>query len=68
MRTIGQLRRHLRRCGFTVSRRRGSHEMWNHPQWRGRAIVLHGRDSEDACGYQRKRVQRACKMLLVEAI
>lgn len=67
MRKVGQLRTLLRQQGFSVSRRRGSHEIWNHPSWRGRPIVLHGKDSDDACGYQRKRVHSACKVMYAEA-
>lgn len=52
---IRQLKRLLRKAGFSSRPGRGSHTVWTHPQV-PKPIVLSGNDGDDAKPYQEKEV------------
>jgi len=43
---VGEIRRRLRREGWEIVRRRGSHEQWKHPGFDA-LITLYGKDSQE---------------------
>jgi predicted RNA binding protein YcfA (HicA-like mRNA interferase family) len=54
-RKLPELRRELRRAGWSITRTRGSHETWKHPLV-STPVVLAGKDSQDAHKYQEDEV------------
>ncbi len=48
---LRELRRELRRAGWSITRQRGSHEVWTHPLV-SLPVILVGKDSQDAHRYQ----------------
>jgi predicted RNA binding protein YcfA (HicA-like mRNA interferase family) len=57
-RRLRELRRDLRKAGWSVVRQRGSHETWEHLQV-SFPVVLSGKDSQDAQPYQERDVREA---------
>ena len=55
---LRELRRELRRGGWSITRTRGSHETWEH-QLVPYPVVLAGKDSQDALPYQERDVKAA---------
>ena len=58
---IRQLKRMLRKAGFSVRPGKGSHTVWDHPRLHGRPVTLAGQDGDDADRYQEKQVRDAIK-------
>lgn len=58
-RKVRELRADLRREGWYVARRRGSHETWKHPLLPGKKATLAGKDGADAKPYQEDEVAAA---------
>ena len=59
-RKVRELRADLRKGGFKLSRTRGSHTTWEHPDVAD-SITVSGGDSDDAKPYQEKQVREALK-------
>jgi predicted RNA binding protein YcfA (HicA-like mRNA interferase family) len=60
-RKIRQLVSDLERAGFALSSGgKGSHRKFRHPQYAG-AIILSGKDGDDAHHYQEKQVRNAIR-------
>jgi predicted RNA binding protein YcfA (HicA-like mRNA interferase family) len=59
-RKIRQLISDLERTGFVLSPGKGSHRKFRHPQYAG-AVILSGRDGDDAHHYQEKQVRNAIR-------
>ncbi len=57
-RKLRELRRDLRRAGWSVTRQRGSHEVWTHPLV-SLPVILAGKDTQDAHRYQTEDVAAA---------
>jgi predicted RNA binding protein YcfA (HicA-like mRNA interferase family) len=53
---IRQLKKMLRKAGFTSRPGKGSHTVWTHPR-ASRSVVLSGNDGDDAQPYQEKEVR-----------
>lgn len=60
-RKIRQLKAELRLAGFhqLPGRGKGSHAMWKHPDVPDLAVILAGKDGDDAKTYQERDVLRA---------
>ena len=52
---IRQLKRLLRKAGFTFRPGKGSHTVWSHPK-ATKPVVLSGNDGDDAKPYQEREV------------
>jgi len=60
-RKIRQLVSDLERAGFALSPGgKGSHRKFRHPQYAG-AVILSGKDGDDAHHYQEKQVRNAIR-------
>lgn len=59
---IRELKRLLRKAGFTDKPAKGSHTKWTHPKL-SQAIVIAGKDSSDAKPYLEKQVNEALETL-----
>ena len=59
---VGELKRILRKAGFSEKSGKGSHTKWTHPLLSG-TIVLSGKDARDAKPYQEKDVAKALNKL-----
>lgn len=57
-RKIRDLKKMLRKAGFSERPGKGSHTNWTHPLYQGR-VTISGKDSDDAKRYQEKEVERA---------
>ena len=55
---IRELKRLLRRAGFTSKGGKGSHTNWFHPRYPGR-VTVSGNDGRDAQDYQEAEVRKA---------
>lgn len=62
-RKIRQLKAELRFAGFLElpGRGKGSHTMWKHPDVPDLAVILAGRDGDDAKTYQERDILRAIR-------
>ncbi len=58
---LRELRRNLRRAGWSITRQRGSHETWTHPLV-PLPVILVGKDSQDAHRYQVEDVTAAVEV------
>jgi predicted RNA binding protein YcfA (HicA-like mRNA interferase family) len=60
-RKVRQLKADLRKAGFRIipKRGKGSHIVWEHPAFPGRAVTVSGRDGADAKPYQEDEVAEA---------
>jgi len=56
-RKLRELRRDLRREGYSPDRQTGSHQIWEHPAVPGFSVNLAGRDGADAQRYQEELVR-----------
>jgi predicted RNA binding protein YcfA (HicA-like mRNA interferase family) len=63
-RKIRQLKADLQDAGFILLKKRGkgSHSMWEHPLVR-HAVIVSGKDGDDADRYQEKDVKKALEEL-----
>jgi predicted RNA binding protein YcfA (HicA-like mRNA interferase family) len=61
-RKIRELKRLLRKAGFTYKPAKGSHTKWMHPRL-SQAIIIAGKDSSDAKPYLEKQVDEALDSL-----
>ncbi len=59
---IKELKKLLRKAGFTEKPAKGSHTKWSHPLVSGK-IVLSGKDGNDAKPYQEQDVEQAIKKI-----
>ncbi|MGK7894880.1 MAG: type II toxin-antitoxin system HicA family toxin [Xenococcus sp. (in: cyanobacteria)] len=59
---IKELKKILRKAGFTEKPAKGSHTKWSHPLVSGK-IVLSGKDGNDAKPYQEKDVEQAIEKI-----
>ena len=59
-RKIRQLVSDLERAGFALTPGKGSHRKFRHPQFAG-AVILSGRDGDDAHFYQEKQIRNAIR-------
>ncbi len=59
---IRELRSRLRKAGFSLTRTRGSHTVWNHPALPD-TVVVAGNDGKDAKSYQVHDVENALRAL-----
>ena len=57
---IRELKRLLRKAGFTCRSGKGSHSVWQHPR-RAKSVVLSGKDGRDAREYQEEEVEEALR-------
>lgn len=55
---VKELKKLLKKAGFTGKPAKGSHEKWSHPFLSGK-VILSGKDGDDAKLYQEKDVQQA---------
>jgi predicted RNA binding protein YcfA (HicA-like mRNA interferase family) len=60
-RKLRELRSDLRRSGFVIDRRTGSHETWKHPTVPSVSVTLAGGDGADARPYQEDQVKEALR-------
>jgi len=60
---IRELKSRLAKAGFPSRSGKGGHNIWTHPRWRGRDIVLSGNDGRDARPYQEKQVETAVRFV-----
>ena len=58
---IRQLKKMLRKAGFSVRPGKGSHTVWSHPNLGGEIVTVSGNDGDDAKRYQEKQVGEAIK-------
>jgi predicted RNA binding protein YcfA (HicA-like mRNA interferase family) len=58
-RKLRDLRRELRRAGFYVVRREGSHQTWKHDDVPEVRVILAGADGDDAHRYNERQVRDA---------
>lgn len=61
-RKLRELKRDLRKAGFTFRPGKGDHTVWDHPGLE-RSIVLSGNDGDDAKPYQDRAVRNALEEL-----
>lgn len=59
---IRELKKLLKKAGFTIRPGKGSHTNWFHPLYNGR-ITVSGKDSSDAKQYQEKEVLQAIELI-----
>jgi predicted RNA binding protein YcfA (HicA-like mRNA interferase family) len=59
---IRELKSMLLKAGFICKPAKGSHSKWIHPKLL-KAIILAGKDGNDAKPYQEKQVEQALKQL-----
>ena len=59
---IKELKKLLRKVGFTEKPAKGSHTKWSHPLLSGK-IILSGKDGDDAKPYQEKDVEQAIEKI-----
>ncbi|MBE9165986.1 type II toxin-antitoxin system HicA family toxin [Pleurocapsales cyanobacterium LEGE 06147] len=59
---IKELKKLLRKAGFTEKAAKGSHTKWSHPLL-SRKLILSGKDGDDAKPYQEKDVERAIEKI-----
>ena len=57
-RKIRELKRDLRKAGFSSRPGKGSHTVWDHPRLTY-PVTISGNDGKDAKDYQEKEVKRA---------
>ncbi len=55
---IRELKKILKKAGFTVKPAKGSHSKWIHPKL-SQSIIIAGKDSNDAKPYLEKQVDEA---------
>ena len=60
---LRELRSGVRRAGFAIDHKTGSHEIWKHPLIPGVGVVLAGHDGADAKPYQERQVREALQAL-----
>ena len=59
---IKELKKMLRKAGFTEKSAKGSHTKWSHPLLSGK-VILSGKDGNDAKPYQEKDVEQAIQKI-----
>ena len=59
---IKELKKLLRKVGFTEKPAKGSHTKWSHPLLSGK-IILSGKDGDDAKPYQETDVEQAIEKI-----
>ena len=59
---IKELKKLLRKVGFTEKPAKGSHTKWSHPLLSGK-VILSGKDGDDAKPYQEKDVEQAIEKI-----
>ena len=59
---IRELKKMLKKAGFSQRTGKGSHSNWFHPLYSGR-ITISGKDGSDARDYQENEVFRAIKQV-----
>ncbi len=59
---IRELKQSLKKAGFTCTPAKGSHSKWKHPQL-PEAIIMAGKDGDDAKLYLENQVDQAVKKL-----
>ncbi len=62
---IRELKAKLRRSGFIERTGKGSHTVWDHPDFSG-ILVISGHDGDDAKPYQERQVAQAIKAVQEE--
>ncbi|BAZ81441.1 type II toxin-antitoxin system HicA family toxin [Sphaerospermopsis kisseleviana CS-549] len=59
---IRELKKMLKKAGFTERPSKGSHTNWTHPLYPGR-ITISGKDSKDAKPYQESEILEAIEII-----
>ena len=59
---IRELKRLLRKAGFTYQPAKGSHTKWKHSKL-SKAIIIAGKDGDDAKAYLEKQVNESLEIL-----
>ena len=60
---IRQLKKLLRKAGFSYRQGRGSHTIWTHPLLPDEPITVAGKDGDDAKPYLEQQVNKRLKKL-----